>query len=137
MKILSISAIGVLSTLVIMTGPAWGAAASAEDTVSCVNLRRIDRTQAIDEQTIVFYMRNGDMYVNHLSNRAVGLTHNRPFMYKTSTGQLCDNDIITVLEPLGFGYTEGSWSALGKFVPTDEASVDAMKNGQSADVTVQ
>lgn len=137
MKIMSIGALGVLSTLALMTGPAWGAGADAADTVSCVNLKWIDRTKALDEQTIVFYMRNGDIYVNHLSNRAPGLTHNRPFMYKTSTGQLCDSDIITVLEPVGFGYTEGSWSALGKFVPTDEASVDAMKNGQSADVTVQ
>lgn len=133
MKIMSARALGVLSTLVIMTGPAWSAGADSAAALRCVNLMRIERTQAVDDQTILFYMRNGDIYVNRLSNRASGLSRNRPFMYKTSTGQLCHHDIITVLEPLGFGYMEGSWSSLGKFVPTDEARADAMKSGQSTD----
>ena len=120
--------LGVLSAFSILAGPAQSA--DATKPVNCIPLSRIESTQAIDDQTILFYMRGGDIYVNQLSNRAFGLARNRPFMYKSSTGQLCNHDIITVLEPLGFGYMQGAWAGLGKFVPTDEARADALKGGQ-------
>jgi hypothetical protein len=133
MKTPLIAALGALSALVVVAGPARSAGEATNDTLSCVSLMRIESTHAVDDQTILFYMRNGDIYLNSLSSRAFGLSRNRPFMYKTSTGQLCNHDIITVLEPIGIGFMQGSWSSLGKFVPTDEAHADALKNGRPVD----
>jgi len=82
---------------------------------SCVSLTRIDRTRVVDERTILFYMRGGDIYLNRLPHRCIGLRRGKTFMYKTSLNQLCNVDIITVLDDIGFGFSRGASCGLGSF----------------------
>lgn len=49
-------------------------------------------------------------------------------MYRTSVGQLCDLDIITVLDDIGFGLTSGVSCGLGQFHPVTEAEARAIKS---------
>ena len=55
----------------------------------CVDLRSIDRTDVVDDYNILFYMRNGDVYVNHLPRRCPGLRRERTFSYRTTLSRLC------------------------------------------------
>jgi len=86
----------------------------------CVSLARIDRTRVVDERTILFYMRGGDIYLNRLPHRCIGLRRGKTFMYKTSLNRLCNVDIITVLDDIGFGFSRGASCGLGSFQPIRE-----------------
>lgn len=78
----------------------------------CISLNRIQNTRVLDDQTILFKMRGRKHYVNRLSHACPSLKREERFMYKTSIGQLCSIDIITVLDSFG-----RSWAScgLGKF----------------------
>lgn len=78
----------------------------------CISLNRIQSSKVLDDQTIFFKMRGRKHYVNRLSHKCPSLKREERFMYKTSIGQLCHIDIITVLDSFG-----RSWAScgLGKF----------------------
>jgi len=82
-------------------------------------------------------MHGGNIYVNRLPHAAIGLDHNRPFMYRTSIGRICANDMITVLEDRGFGFTAGGSSALGKFERIDQARADSLRSREPASVEIE
>lgn len=92
----------------------------------CVSLQRIDRTEVLDSENILVYMRGGDIYRNRLRNRCPGLRHNRPIMYSITTSQLCDLDRITVLYNRGAGFTPGASCGLGRFLPITEEDAEAL-----------
>ena len=82
----------------------------------CVSLARIQSTRIIDDRTIVFEMSGNKMLVNHLPRRCPGLKPQKGFGYRTSLSQLCNTDIIWVLENYGGGGVErGASCGLGKF----------------------
>ncbi|GGI87047.1 hypothetical protein GCM10007973_24350 [Polymorphobacter multimanifer] len=86
------------------------------EAVNCLLVQNIRETRVIDDQTIDFYTRNGDVYRNRLPNGCPQLGFERAFSYQTSVNQLCNVDIITVLmttSPLQRGASCG----LGKFTP--------------------
>lgn len=85
----------------------------------CVSLARVDRTHVLDDSNILFYMRGKKVYINKLPRKCHGLRRADSFMYKTSLSQLCDLDIITVLENIGFGFSRGPSCGLGLFYPID------------------
>lgn len=134
MKTLFASALWVSSVLAAST---LNAAAPAAEPTSCLPLVRIDHTSVVDDQNILFYTHGGRIYLNRLANPAPGLGVDGPFMYKTSIDQLCANQIITVLESVGFGYLPGSTSALGKFEPIDEADANSLLSGKSPEVQAE
>jgi len=86
----------------------------------CISLTRIDHTRVVDERTILFYMLGDDIYLNRLPHRCIGLRKGKTFMYKTSLNQLCNVDIITVLDDIGFGFSRGASCGLGSFQPIGE-----------------
>ncbi|MDZ7642857.1 MAG: DUF6491 family protein [Woeseiaceae bacterium] len=94
---------------------------------SCILLQRIDRTEILDNQNILFYMRGGDIYLNRLRNRCPGLRRNEPIMYNTTSSQLCDLDRISVLYNRGGGLSPGASCRLGRFLPISEEDVEALK----------
>lgn len=98
-----------------------------EDVERCISLRRIDRTEVIDDHNVLFYMRGGTIYRNQLPHRCPGLRHEKTFMYRTSLSQLCDLDVITVLYNHGFGFTPGSSCGLGRFHPITKDEIKALK----------
>ena len=96
----------------------------------CISLNRIQNTRVLDDQTILFKMRGKKHYVNRMSRSCPSLKREERFMYKTSIGQLCNVDIITVLDSFG-----RSWAScgLGKFEemklkPKVEPKADAKPN---------
>lgn len=109
-----------------------------EDAVRCVRVRQIDRTEVIDGRTIAFHMRGGDIYLNTLRRECRGLDRGRPFSYRTSTGQICSVDSITILEDYGFGLTAGETCGLSMFTPTDEDVLDILKgDAEPAEIDVE
>lgn len=78
----------------------------------CISLNRISNTRVLDDKTILFKMRGRKHYVNRMKHACPSLKREERFMYKTSIGQLCSIDIITVLDSFG-----RSWAScgLGKF----------------------
>ena len=99
--------------------PAALAEEDPEQDKTCLRLVSIDSVEAIDNQHIRFEMVNGDTYISELPNKCPGLYRNKAIMYKTSLSQLCDLDIITVLDQSGGGYERGASCGLGKFVLMD------------------
>lgn len=126
MKTTLATALGILSALSMTAGPAYSAGVTNPQEVNCLDLMRIDHTEVVDNQNILFYMLNGRIYLNKLLQPAPGLDRHDAFMYKTAIGQLCRLDTVTVLERWGFGLTAGGSSTLGKFMPVDEARAEAL-----------
>jgi len=93
----------------------------------CVSLHRIDHTDVIDDQNIIFYMKGKDIYRNHLPYPCSGLRINDTFMYRTSLNQLCNVDIITVLDNMGFGFQPRNSCGLGLFYPVTKEDVSKLK----------
>ncbi len=99
----------------------------------CISLIRIDHTDVIDNQNILFYMKGKDIYRNHLPYPCSGLGGiNDGFMYRTSLNQLCNVDIITVLDNLGFGFSPRNSCGLGLFYPITKDDVARLKERAKA-----
>ncbi|HEX6997184.1 MAG TPA: hypothetical protein VF322_03505 [Gammaproteobacteria bacterium] len=105
--------------------PPHAAAQEGEEPAStevrnCIDLRSIDHTRVVDDDTLLFYMRGGGIYRNDLPNRCPQLASEERFMYRVALNQLCDIDVITVLTDLGFGFMPAASCALGKFQPISD-----------------
>jgi len=101
---------------------------------NCVITSRIDQTDAIDDQNIIFRMRGNKVYRNTLPRTCPNLQRENRIAYETRTSQLCNIDMITVLEPYGVGFRPGFTCRLGQFVPLSPAEVediDLRKKGES------
>lgn len=92
----------------------------------CISRKLIDRTEVLDDSNILFYMRTGVIYRNVLPHACPGLAYEDSFMYRTSVGQICDIDIVTVLNNAGWGYTPGITCGLGRFYPVTEEEAEAL-----------
>jgi hypothetical protein len=95
----------------------------------CIALNRVDHTDVIDDRTLIFHMRNGAMYLNHLDRECPGLKREERFMYSPTSNRLCNVDTVTVLEDWGFGLTRGFTCTLGNFHPISEADLAELKRG--------
>ncbi|MGD8359714.1 MAG: DUF6491 family protein [Lysobacterales bacterium] len=93
----------------------------------CISLIRIDHTKIIDDQNIVFYMKGGDIYRNHMPYPCGGLRAQDTYMYRTSVNQLCSNDIITPLDQIGIGFSPRASCGLGMFYPVTKDDVAKLK----------
>jgi hypothetical protein len=87
---------------------------------SCVFIRAIRATNVIDDSTIDFKMAGGKTLRNNLPNKCSGLKFQDSFSYRTSLSQLCNVDIIRVLQNYGGGLQEGAACGLGKFQEVEE-----------------
>ena len=90
-------------------------ATPAGPAVDCVNLSQVRETHVRSDSVIDFDMGGGKIYRNTLPYACPQLGFEEKFLYKTSIGQLCSVDVITVLHdgPGGVGATCG----LGVFQP--------------------
>lgn len=77
-------------------------------TKRCVPLRSLRESRIIDDQTIFFRGLGSKAYVNRLPRRCPRLASEERFSYRVSIGQLCNTEIITVLDSMG-----GSWGSCG------------------------
>jgi hypothetical protein len=93
----------------------------------CVNVSRIDETEALDDQNIIFRMRGDQVFRNHLPRACPGLERENRIAYRTMSGRLCSIDTITVLEQWGIGFREGFTCRLGEFVPLSPAEIEELE----------
>jgi hypothetical protein len=95
---------------------------------NCIRRSSIRSTNIIDDRTIIFYMSQQKIYVNHLPNRCSGLRSAGTFSYRTHGSQLCSVDMITVVRSMGRGLNTGPSCGLGKFRPVTKEEVAMIKN---------
>lgn len=93
---------------------------------SCLQLTRISRTRVVDDETVLFYVRGGDVYQNVLPRTCNGLKRNDRFMYQPFSNRLCDTDMITVLEQFGGRFDRGMTCRLGEFYPISELEAEEL-----------
>src|SRR5262245_2663678 len=56
----------------------------------CINVQSIDKHEAVDDQNLLFYMRGGRVYRNHLPRKCPGLEREQRIAYKLQgTTRLC------------------------------------------------
>lgn len=125
LKLLGIAAAGACAVVPLVAAGADDDAPPAR--VHCVDLKRIDRTEVVGDRTILFYLKNDAVYQNRLPHPCPGLKNDRPFMYRVMVNQLCDTDVVTVLERWGFGFTPTASCLLGPFDAIDAAGIDALR----------
>lgn len=101
------------------------------DAVHCVSIRSIRDIQVVNDRTLVVRMQGGKVYRNDLPHRCPGLKRRDTLMYRSSIGQLCSLDVITVLEDWGgFGFRPGASCGLGMFEPiTEEIAAELLESG--------
>jgi len=102
------SILAIAITALAFTGAAHAKKVSKEEALSkfertgetqnCVPLQQIDSTDILDDKTILFKMKGRDYYLNELPYQCPQLEFQDAFSYKTSVSQLCNTDIITVLD---------------------------------------
>ncbi|RMF17876.1 MAG: hypothetical protein D6757_00620 [Alphaproteobacteria bacterium] len=98
-------------------------------TARCLHLERIDTTKILDRQHILFRMRGGQLYLNTLPHACPGLTRDRALSYSLSMPELCDLDIVTVIDT-GTHQEVGS-CGLGKFEEVKEKTSAAKDKGEA------
>jgi hypothetical protein len=91
---------------------------------NCVSTHQIRSTRIIDGSTIDFKMAGGKTYRNTLPYSCPGLRRDDAFSYRTSTSQLCNVDIIRVVENYGGRLQEGAGCGLGKFQAVEKISTN-------------
>lgn len=95
---------------------------------NCIRTHRIRDTDVLDDYHILFHLRGGKTYLNKLPHRCPRLGFEEAFSYRLSIPELCNVDIITVINR-GGGPTLGPSCGLGKFElleekPKDEAGAE-------------
>jgi hypothetical protein len=95
--------------------------------VDCISVSAIDRTDVIDDRTILFHMRGKKIYRNYLPRRCPGLDRHERFAYEVTSNRLCDIDTVTVLEQWGSRLSRGFTCGLGAFHPIPEEEVEELE----------
>ena len=82
---------------------------------SCIRTSQIRQTHVRNDWVIDFEMIGGKFYRNTLPMSCASLTFEQRFAYRTSMGQLCSTDTITVLQQ--GASNAGPSCGLGEFQP--------------------
>jgi hypothetical protein len=119
---LSVLALGACSQERPADRPAVSPAARVVgEPVSCIQLNQIRETRIRDDWTIDF-IGNGDrVWRNTLTNRCPGLRAENAITYETSLTQLCNVDIVYVLQNFAGRPQRGPACSIGQFVPVELA----------------
>jgi len=93
---------GALAVIALGSAPRSSGQQGAEQ--NCVYMGDVRRTAILDDNNILFYMRNGTVYQNHLRNTCFMLRSANRFTYGSSAlRRLCAGDLIQVLPESSFG----------------------------------
>jgi hypothetical protein len=94
----------------------------------CVVVSRIERTEVLDDRTVLFHLRGRrEAYRNYLPRRCPGLERNDRFMYQVTGNRLCSVDTITVLEQFAGSPQRGFTCRLGLFHPITREEIEELK----------
>ena len=95
----------------------------------CVYMGDVRRTAILDDNNILFYMRNGTVYQNHLRNTCFMLRSANRFTYGSSPmRRLCVGDLIQVLPESSFGGAAFPMATcnLGSYLAIDKDVADEL-----------
>ena len=95
----------------------------------CLLSNRIRGTAVVDDRTVLFYLRGGEVYQNILPRDCLRLKRNDRFTYETFSNRLCSTDMITVLERSGGNYNRGATCRLGAYFPISESAAEELLRG--------
>jgi hypothetical protein len=94
----------------------------------CLAVSRIRSTDILDDRTILFFLRGNKLvFRTYLPRECPGLERNDRFAYEARNGQLCDVDVITVLEQMGVSLSPTFTCRLGKFIPITAEEAEDLK----------
>lgn len=79
----------------------------------CLDVVKIKDTQILDDQTILFELYGGIVYISRLPISCDGLRAAGGFSYKTANGKLCKQETIRIVDE---GPFNGSACGLGEFI---------------------
>tara|TARA_R110002096_G_scaffold428927_1_gene641262 strand:- start:92948 stop:93346 length:399 start_codon:yes stop_codon:yes gene_type:complete len=79
---------------------------------NCVRPSLIKQTKVLDDQHIIFEMRNNRVYLNTLDHKCSRLGFERSITYNVRGGRLCSTDVVSVLDTT---VGAGPGCFLGKF----------------------
>ena len=91
----------------------------ARPPVSCVRLTDLGGNRSAGEDAIIFQGNGRRLYLNRPAGGCPSLDFGRALRVRSSTGQLCRGDIVTVFDPTTG--TEHGGCGLGEFTPYDRA----------------
>lgn len=98
------------------------------ETVTCLNLRRINQIRPLDDRHFLVSLGSGTHYLNIVSKACRGASRsNNRIQYTTSIGQLCQNEIINVIDNTS-GIFMGS-CGLGAFEKLEKKSEQSENTG--------
>ena len=87
----------------------------------CISLRQVDQTLVLDDNTLIYRMRNGTYYRNTLISRCGGLFDQGNFYFQlTNPYRLCRYDAFTVFRTL-------TTCKLGYFEPISKAELTRLE----------
>ncbi len=93
----------------------------------CLSSRPIRKTEVLDDQNILFYLRGAAIYLNHLPKPCRRLAQEGRFMYRTTVARICRYDIINLLVDIGGTLGLGRACKLGTFYPITKEDVERLK----------
>jgi predicted small lipoprotein YifL len=85
----------------------------------CIQRNQYRETRVRDDWTIDFMRTSTTGWRNTLPNRCSGLRSADAFTFRTSINQICNTDIINVLQMVGGRPQQGAGCGLGQFVPIE------------------
>ncbi len=86
----------VVATLLLAIG-ANAVAEARETSLTCLKVRQVTGTKAVDSRTIDFLMRDGSVYRNSLRTPFNGATF-AGFIHRSWSNEFCDHEIITIMD---------------------------------------
>ena len=101
-------------------------AAAVGEAQRCINTSLISRQTVQDDRTIDFRL-GATTYRNTLPSPCPRLGSLRSIAYEPLAGQLCANQTVRVIDPIGGGASQGAVCGLGEFVPVEY--VDQVSDG--------
>lgn len=128
----------VVAGALLLTGLLTGAGANADDapaaapkTENCLPVNRIRHTKVVDDQTVLFYMPQNQIYKNVLPNKCNLLGSYNAIYYKPTGNQLCSVDAIGPLITDAPAMSRAT-CGLGTFELIDKATADKLLSDAKA-----
>ena len=100
-----------------------------ENTQRCINLRRLRSTDVINDRTIIFRLRGGEIYLNIVPRTCPGLGRERRISYSSNVNAICEIDHVAVLHAGAGNMFEGARCRLGVFHRISDDDAKAIKEG--------
>jgi len=126
------SALVSLISFIYVSSATANQADNTDNSIPCLSLSRIKNVDILDNKHLVFQTGVNDYYLNTLPYACNGLRLNDSFLYSSSINQICNVDVISVLNKFGSGYQSGPSCGLGVFVAVNKEEITTLRNDLKA-----